>query len=69
MKTFTDYNNALTYARDLATQCKRDAGIEKAKEFNRTVFSVFLLPAPAFRTGRELRCETVAPETPQTHTA
>lgn len=69
MKTFTEYNNALTYARDLATQCQRDAGLEKAKEFNRTVFSVFLLPAPAFRTGRELRCEIVTPNTPQTHTA
>lgn len=69
MKTFTDHNNALTYARDLATQCQRDAGLEKAKEFNRTVFSVFLLPAPAFRTGRELRCEIVTPNTPQTHTA
>jgi len=68
MKTFPNYTDAITHARSLATQCQRDTGIEKTKEFNRTVFSVFLLPAPAFRTGRELRCETVSPNTPQTLT-
>ena len=66
MKSFTEYRDALSYARSLATQCARDTGIEKTKEFTRTVFLVCLLPAPAFRTGRELRCEIVTPNTPQT---
>jgi len=66
MKSYTHYHQALSHARELATTCARDVGILKAQEFYLTVYLVFLLPAPEHRTGRELICEIVEPNTPQT---
>ena len=64
MKVFTTWKESHTYACQLADDCKRDVGIEKASEFDKTVFRAFLLPDARNRAGHELRCEIVAPRTP-----
>lgn len=67
MKTFklSEYKEAQNYAIDLSNQCNRDCGIAKTKEFNSTVFNVFLLPNKENRRGFELTCEVVIPNTPK----
>lgn len=64
MKVFNNWKNAHAHAAELATACERDVGIEKGKEFGRTVFKTFLLPNKENRCGHELRCEVVTPGTP-----
>ena len=64
MKAFPDYHQARAQAHELARLCKRDAGIYKAREFGRDVFTVALLPNPANRTGHELTAEVVTPDEP-----
>jgi hypothetical protein len=60
MKAFPDYHQARAHAHELARQCKRDAGIYKARD----LFTVALLPNPANRTGHELTAEVVTPDEP-----
>lgn len=67
MKSFPLYLDAYNHAAQLATTCKRDAGIYKAREFGRTVFNVSLLPDPKNRTGHELTAEIVTPNSPAMH--
>ena len=65
MRTYTDWKDAHAYAVDLARSLKREVGILKAKEFNRTVFQVMHLPDARNRYGIELRCELVRPTDPK----
>lgn len=60
-KSFRQYQDALDYARTLASEIEREVGLLKTQEFNRTVFSVFLLPKKENRQGHELQCEVVIP--------
>jgi hypothetical protein len=64
MKVFKDWKSAHSYAVELAHSCDMSAGIEKTKEFNRTLFAVSLLPRPENRNGHELRMEIVNPHDP-----
>lgn len=64
MKTFPDYKPALAAAIELARSVNRECGIEKAREFGRTVYRVKMLPNPENRTGWELTCEVVRPTDP-----
>lgn len=59
-KTFSDYDAAKTYARELAALGGPDAGIEKTREFGKTVFNVGFLPKKEFCFGYELNMERVA---------
>jgi hypothetical protein len=64
MKVFKDWKSAHSYAVETARACGMSTGIEKTKEFNRTLFAVRLLPRPENRTGSELRMEIVNPNDP-----
>jgi hypothetical protein len=64
MKTFQTYPEAHKAAAELATAHSRDIGLTKTREFNSIVYSIFMLPRPEFRTGRELTCEVVRPGDP-----
>jgi hypothetical protein len=66
MSAFPTYPEAHRAAVALARQCSRDAGIERAREFNRTVYHISLLPAPQHCHGHELRMERVRPTDPLT---
>lgn len=59
MKTFTTYEPAKTYARELAALGGPDAGIHKTREFGRTVYNVKFLPSQANCAGHELQMERV----------
>lgn len=63
--SFPTWKEAHTAAVDLARQLGRETGIEKASEFNRTMFRVHHLPRPENRSGFELRCEIVRPSDPR----
>lgn len=58
-KTFSDYDLAKTYARELAALGGPDAGIEKAREFGKTVYRVGYLPKKENCYGHELMMERV----------
>ncbi len=59
MKSFTDYNLAKAYARELAALGGPDAGIEKAREFGKLVYNVKFLPKKENCYGHELTMERV----------
>jgi hypothetical protein len=67
---FKDYNRAFDYARTQATATGRDYGIQvlRTEQRSPTVimeeWSVFALPAPQHRSGRELLCQVVHPGEP-----
>lgn len=61
MNSTTNYDDARKAAQDLANQLGREVGLEKAKEYCRTVYRVKHLPSAGKRFGWELRCEVVAP--------
>lgn len=60
MRVFTNWIDARVEAETLAQQCKRDVGVESAREFGKQVYRVFLLPEASKRYGYELRCEVVS---------
>ena len=60
MKSFSDYDAAKTHARELVKLGGPDAGIEKTKEFGRTVFNVKFLPRKENCFGHELTMERVS---------
>lgn len=60
MKSFSDYDSAKNYARELVKLGGPDAGIEKAREFGRTVFNVKFLPKKENCFGHELTMERVS---------
>ncbi len=61
----SQYIEAHNYAVTKARQLNMCYGIEKMKEFNRTVYSVKMIPTnPDKRFGWETRCEVVTPESP-----
>jgi len=62
--THHNYATVFNHAAKRATELQMDVGIEKIREFGKTVFSAKLLPRPENRTGWELRCEVVRPGTP-----
>ena len=59
-----DYNTAFNKAVKLANLCNREVGIEKTKEFGRTVYIVKLLPNKENRSGHELNLQVVTPGEP-----
>lgn len=59
----TDYQTAYRMAQREANRLNRPIGIEKAREYGRTVYRVKLVPArPDQRFGWETRCQIVDPE-------
>jgi hypothetical protein len=64
MSSHRTYEEAHKAAVELARLLKRETGILKTKEYNRTVFNVYHLPKPENRYGFELRCEIVRPTDP-----
>ena len=58
------YTKAFNEAVNLARLVKREVGIEKSKEFGKTVYNVKILPNKENRYGWELRCEIVSPNSP-----
>lgn len=64
MTTFQTWEEAHGCAIEEARACGREVGIEKAREYTRTVYRVHRLPRPENRTGFELRCEIVRPTDP-----
>lgn len=65
---FSEYKEALAHAQQQANQMGRDVGLEAMTQFGRKGYSVFLLPAPRYRQGHELRAEVVSPRTPNRRT-
>ena len=64
--TFTDYHEAYEAARQDADLLHRPMGIEKAREYGRTIYRVKMLPKRADqRFGWELACEVVEPGMPR----
>ena len=64
---FANIREARAYAWRLARVMRQDVGIEhlpspldKARPWR-----IFLLPAPAHRTGHEVRCEVIRPTDPE----
>jgi hypothetical protein len=58
-KTFTDYDGAKAYARELAAIGGPDAGITKAREFGKQVYIVSFLPKKENTFGSEMNAERV----------
>ncbi len=62
-EAYNDWKLAHTAAQADANRFHRPMGIEKAKEYGRTVYRVAMLPIkPSDRYGWETRCEVVEPE-------
>lgn len=62
---YTDYYAAHAAALADARTFNRPMGLEKAREYGRTVYLVKMIPAdPAKRFGWEMRCEVVQPTDP-----
>ena len=60
---FKTYGEAYKYARKQASEMPNfDFGLERNKHMN--TFAVFMLPAPEYRRGHELRCQVVVPDRP-----
>ncbi len=58
------YEAVRAEAQRIANDTGRTMGVSKLKEYGLTwVYSVKYVPAEKFRSGRELRCEIVYPET------
>lgn len=62
---YNNYDEAFNAAIDLSNLCKIDVGLEKAIEFNRKVYRIFMLPKKENRCGFELRCQVIIPNTPK----
>ncbi len=63
LEVFNDWHYAREHAQAWANRLKRPMGVEKAKEYGRTVYRVAMLPIKASdRFGWEARCEVVEPE-------
>lgn len=65
LQVFSDWKAAHTAAQADANRLGLSLGIEKAKEYGKTVFRVSILPKPENRYGWETRCEVVDPDLPQ----
>ena len=61
MDSFTNWHDAHREAVEQATRYQREMGLEKATEYDRTVYRVKMLPKADCRFGWELRCEVVRP--------
>jgi len=60
---FKNYGEAYAYARKQTMLLPNyDFGLERNRVFN--TFTVFMLPAPEYRCGHELRCQVVVPDFP-----
>ena len=64
-KSFGTYEDAASYARELANLCGKDCGISKGGPLERGKFTAFLLPDKANRYGHELICEVIRPSEPK----
>ena len=61
----SEYIQAHNYAAGQAKSLNQCYGIEKMRQFGKTVFSVKMIPNnPERRFGWELGCEVVTPESP-----
>jgi len=62
---FTDYIEAHNYAVENAKKYNQCYGIEKMNQFGKNGFSVKMVSNnPNNRTGWEIRCEIVTPDSP-----
>lgn len=61
MNTFLTWKEARDGAEVLATKYQISYGLEAVTYFGKKQFSIFMLPSPEKRYGRELRCEVVEP--------
>lgn len=59
-----DYRRAYNAAIMQARETGREVGLERCKEYNKTVYNVFPLPGEKFRQGHELKCQVVRPDEP-----
>jgi hypothetical protein len=65
MQRFTDYADARRHAQDKANALGLNVGIERTREFGKDGYCVRILPGADRRSGSELRCEVVTPESVQ----
>lgn len=61
MQTFSTWPDARTFAVERANTWNTPQGIEKRKEFGRTIYVVRSIPRADKRFGVDLRCEAVEP--------
>ena len=64
-QAFKNYDDAYECARTSADKINKDYGIEKAKEYGKTVFRVKILPGINHSFGHELMMERVTPGMPK----